>query len=226
MSIRRKVAQARIRLEMLSKQLKILGMSSPEAKVTKDFVPRPRVPTDPPFSLENLREAQGDILGHYCHNRSEPEVILYADSCLRAAKNISTSVEGLLHVVLVHELAHHSTASGIVKDNCGTEWSWEDYGECDEGTWPGVHEYFAQALAFVCVFEKHAEPLEALRRLSKHQSPIYRTWEVLDAFARNNVGLQFIQDSLKAQFLALMRAKQGRRNVEFEDMHTITGYDE
>lgn len=65
-----------------------------------------------------------------------------------------------------------------------------------------------------------------MRRLSKRQSPIYRTWEVLDAFARNNVGLQFIQDSLKAQFLALMRAKQGRCIVEIEDMHTMLGYDE
>jgi hypothetical protein len=72
--------------EMLSKQLKILGMSPPEPKVTKDFVPRPRVPTDPPYSLENLRESEGDILGLYCHNSNQPEIILYVDSCVRASK--------------------------------------------------------------------------------------------------------------------------------------------
>lgn len=137
-------------------------MSPVESKVTQDFKDRVRVSTDPPYSLENLRESEWDILGLYCHNSSQPEIILYVDSCLRAAKDVSTSVGRLLNVVLIHELAHHATASAVIVDG-GKRYNWDAYDKCHGGTWSGVHEYFAQALAFVCVCQNHEGPLDALR---------------------------------------------------------------
>jgi hypothetical protein len=85
---------------------------------------------------------------------------------------------------------------------------WLDYNECSGGAWANVHEFFAQALTFLCIVERHAELLDTFRRLSWHQPALYRTWEVLDAFTYNNVGLHSIRASLQAQFLALMQAGQ------------------
>jgi hypothetical protein len=207
--------------EMLAKQLEILGMSPPESRATKDFKHRSRKSTDPNYSLENLGESQVDILGLYCHRSSDPEAIIYVDSCVRAAKDIGASVDDLLHIVLVHELAHHATASAVIKDDAGKVFCWDDYNKCQAGTWPSVHEYFAQALAFVSIDQNHEKRLDALRRLSRQQSAIYRTWEVLDAFKRINVGLEI----LKAQLLALMKV-HGKQPVELEDMDLESGYEE
>jgi hypothetical protein len=213
--------------EILGSQLKILGMSTRKLKVTQYFKNRARISKkDPEYSLENLREGQGDILGFYCHNYGEPEVILYVDSCLRASEDLSVPGAGLLQIVLIHELAHHATASAVVKDRNKNIFSWEDYDKCNEIPWPSVHEYFAQSLAFVCVAEHHAGLLKALRSLSKQQSPIYRTWEVLDAFAQNKAGPHSMRASLKAQFLALMKSNGSRSVPEIEESHLVKGYDE
>jgi len=212
--------------EILGNQLEILGMSTPKSEVTQDFKNRVRDWKDPVYSLENLRERRGDILGFYCHNNSEPEVILYVDSCLRASEDLSVSAADLLQIVLIHELAHHATASAVIKDRYKKVFSWEDYDKCNDNPWPSVHEYFAQSLAFVCVAKNQAGRLNALRSLSKQQSAIYRTWEFLDAFAQNKVGLHLIRASLKAQFLALMKSDGSRSVPEPEHMHTIVGYDE
>jgi hypothetical protein len=146
------------------------------------------------------------------------------DSCLRAAKDIAASPDDLLHIVLIHELAHHATASAVIKDGYGKRFCWGDDDNYDKDACPSVHEYFAQALAFVSIDQNQGTRLDALRRLSKHQSSMYRTWEVLDAFTQNKVGLCSIRDSLRSQFLALLKTRP--QVPEMWDMHKIYNYNE
>jgi hypothetical protein len=202
--------------QVLCGQLGDIGMPLPEFKVSNNFVPRERNEKDLQYSLHALKESPTDILGLYSTDLSlKSDITLYVDSCLRASKDLSVSFEDLLQIVLIHELAHHATAWAEIHHRTQVfdfdeifRYCWLDYNECSGGAWANVHEFFAQALAFLCIIERHAELLGAFRTLSWHQPALYRTWEVLHAFTHNDVGLHSIRASLQAQFLALMQAGQ------------------
>jgi hypothetical protein len=87
-----------------------------------------------------------------------------------------------------------------------------------------VHEFFAQAFAFVWVIQHQKELLDDFRALSRQQPVVYRTWEALDALTQNKVAPEVIRDSLQAQFLALMQAGQ-RFFPEPWNMHLIRDVD-
>lgn len=176
--------------ETLGVQLENVGMSKPESKVTNDFTPRDRNQSDPPYSLDALRESQTDVLGLYWTDRSKAEITLYVDSCMRASKDLSVPLDHLLQVVLIHEIAHHVTAWAIIKPSDDEyQYSWSDCNDCLADSWTSVHEFFAQASAFVCITERDEALLDTFRKLSRNQSSVYRTWEVLDASPRTRSAL-------------------------------------
>jgi hypothetical protein len=67
-----------------------------------------------------------------------------------------------------------------------------------------VHEFFAQSLTVLCILEEHATLLDGLRKLSHHQSSVYRAWGVFDAFTQNKVVPYWIRGALQALFLGVM----------------------
>lgn len=194
-----------------------------------DFGIRERKASDPLYSLDILKESAIDILGLYHTDFANAEVVLYIDSCMRAAQDIGLKLDDLVEVVLIHELAHHATAWGRVvvrafeEDESGEEYRWEDYNECHSNSWTGVHEFFAQSLTFVRLVESNSTAVTAFRRLSRCQSSVYRTWEVFDAFTQNSVGIASIRDWLQAQFLTLMRSNCKRRIPQY--IHDVCEYD-
>jgi hypothetical protein len=126
--------------------------------------------------------------------------------------------------VLIHELAHHATACSVIKKS-RRNFTWNDYKDCHGGNWPSVHEYFAQALTFICISEHHKELLPAFQQKSQHQSSIYRTWEVLDAFEQNKVSLDSIRASIQAQFVTLLESRV-QCLAEIEDIDAVYNVDE
>ena len=209
--------------KVLRKHLGDLGMidSEPKSQVKNDFVPCHRKDKDPSYSLESLRESKTDILGVYSGGRNQPEITLYVDSCLRASKDLGISPDSLVHIVLIHELAHHATAWAVIEQS-----RWEDYFDCgdrSDDNWTSVREYFAQALTFVYISEHREGLIKDFLELSNNQPSMYRTWEVLHAFDEIKINMHWICDSLQAQFRALV----GKYHViEPEEMHTVCGYDE
>jgi hypothetical protein len=166
--------------DSLGQHLVNIGMFEQKSRVTNDLVSRGREASDPTYSLDNLRDSQTDILGHYCTNMRDAEIKLYVDSCVRASKDLSVPVYDLLQIVLIHEIAHHATAWAVIEaGEEGPIYTWHDYNECDGGSWASVHEFFAQALTFVCIVEHHEELLDAFRKLSRQQSSVYRSWSFL-----------------------------------------------
>jgi hypothetical protein len=220
--------------QVLEEQLSDIGMSSPHSRgeLTKNFDRRERNKSDPRYSFDFLKESQTDVLGLYSTDLSgKAEITLYVDSCASASTDLSLSLIDLLQIVLAHEIAHHTTAWAEIHLNIQVEdfeetyrYCWMDYNKCVGGTWSSVHEYFAQALAFVCLAAHHKGLLDSFRTLSRYQPSVYRTWEVLDAFTLKGIGLQPIRASIQNQFLALLQA--GKRFFpEIETMHRIFGYD-
>jgi hypothetical protein len=122
--------------------------------------------------------------------------------------------------VLIHELAHHTTASATIVDE-GRIYTWIDYVKCGGDPWPSVHEFFAQALSFLWIAEYRKELLGAFRTLSRYQPSIYRTWEVFDAFTRNKVPLCSVRETVQDQFLTLLQ-KRGQRFIQHHETHTDT----
>jgi hypothetical protein len=190
--------------------------------VINDFRIRERNDTDPLYSLDILKESVFDLLGLYRTDFANAEVVLYIDSCMRAAQDIGVKPYDLLQVVVIHELAHHATAWGRVVVRAfeeyqfgGVEYRWKDYNECHGNSWTGVHEFFAQSLTFVHLVESNSAAISVFRRLSLCQPSVYRTWEVLDAFTQNGVGIASVRDWLQAQFLTLMRGNCKRRIPQY-----------
>jgi len=220
--------------QVLEEQLSDIGMSLSHSgeELTKNFDRRESNKSDPHYSFDFFKESQADLLGLYSTNLSDKaDITLYVDSCASASTDLSLSLNELLHVVLVHELAHHTTAWAEIyldmriNDLEQTDrYCWMDYNECVGGTWSSVHEYFAQALAFVCLAAHHKELLGCFRTLSRYQPSVYRAWEVLDASTQNGIGIQSIRASIQAQYLELLQARQ-QFFPEIENMHRKFDYD-
>ena len=69
------------------------------------------------YSLDSLKDSKTDILGWYLTSQSrEPEITLFVDSCPRTSRDLSVSFDDLLQIVVIHELAHHATASATIVD--------------------------------------------------------------------------------------------------------------
>jgi hypothetical protein len=209
--------------KVLSQQLSTIGMSGEKLKseITNTFVLRKRKASDPQYSLDLLKESKTDILGLYLRNQShQSEIRLFVDSCSRASRDLSVSIDDLLQIVLIHELAHHATAWATIVDRRRSIYTWTDYDNCYGDSWPSVHEFFAQALSFLWLAKHREELLGAFRTLSRYQPSIYRTWEVFDAFTQNKVPLRSIRKTLKDQFLALMLSDGQRWSVRHDEMYT------
>jgi hypothetical protein len=212
--------------EVLSQQLRDIGMSGEEldSEITNTFVLRERNESDPQYSLDSLKESETDILGLYLTNQSrQPEIRLFVDSCSRACTDLFVSIDDLLQIELIHELAHHATGCAEIVDECRSIYRWTDYDRCGGDRWPSVHEFFAQALSFVWIAKDRKELLGPLRTLSRYQPSIYRTWEVFDAFTQNKVSLDSIRKTLQAQFLALMKSCGQRRLPQHHELHLDPG---
>jgi hypothetical protein len=204
--------------KVLSRQASDIGMPGEqlESEITNTFALRVRNEEDPRYSLESLKESTRDILGLY----QDPEITLFVDSCSRVSTDLSVSIDDLLRLVLIHELAHHATAWAQIADRYDT-YTWADYNECNGDPWTSVHEFFAQALSFLWIAKHQKELLGAFRTFSRYQPSIYRAWEVFDAFARNKVPLHSIRDILKDLFLASMKSGCGKRSIiRHEDLFT------
>jgi hypothetical protein len=207
----------------LSQQLSDIGMSGEEleSEITNTFVLRERNQSDPQYSLDSLKESKTDILGSYRTDQNrQSEITLFVDSCSRASTDLSLSPFDLLQIVLIHELAQHATAWATIEDEDKDLYEWIDYNQCNSDPWPSVHEFFAQALSFLCIAEHQKELLGAFRKLSRYQPSIYRTWEVFDASTQKKVPLHSIRETLKGQFLPLMRSIQP---VGHGKLHTDAG---
>src|SRR5260221_1592426 len=207
--------------KVLGKQLSDIGMSGEEleSEFTNTFGHRDRNEEDPQYSLGCLKEARTDILGLYLTNQShQPEIRLFVDSCSRASTDLSLSRVDLLQIVLIHELAHHATACATIKDE-KDGYEWIDYNQCNSDPWPSVHEFFAQALSFLCIAEHRKELLCAFRKRSRYQPSLYRTWAILDAFDQSGVRFHLIRETLQHQFFALILSRQP---VEHGELHTDT----
>jgi hypothetical protein len=146
---------------------------------------------------------------------------IMARDCSRASRDLSVSIDDLLQIVLIHELAHHATAWATIVDH-GSIYMWTDYDKCGGDPWPSVHEFFAQAFSFLWLAEHRKELLGAFRTLSRYQPSIYRTWEVFDAFTQNKVPLDSIRKTLRDQFLALMQICGQRWLVQHHELHGDT----
>jgi hypothetical protein len=216
--------------KVLSQQLSDIGMSDaePDSDITNTFVLRERNQRDPRYSLDSLKESETDILGLYLASQNrQPEIRLFIDSCSRASRDLSVPIDDLLQIVLIHELAHHTTASATIVEE-GRAYTWIDYAKCGGDPWRSVHEFFAQALSFLWLAEHRKELLGAFRTLSRYQPSIYRTWEVFDAFTQNEVPLCSVRETVQNQFLTLLQ-NRGQRLVQHDELHTDTsdtGYDE
>jgi hypothetical protein len=217
----------RLASDILSAELMTLGMSEPGSKAISNFTSRDRDPSsDPSVSLDALRESKTDILGLYRPNVEKPEIVVYVDSCLRASTDLSIPAADLLYIVLTHEMAHHAAATAVIESGGDSyRYTWNDYYECHGESWTGLHEFLAQALTFVCLIEHHKELLDSFRKLSEHQSLVYRNWEVFDSFVTNGVSTDVVRDSLRALFLGLMKSG-GRFLPERDVLHDIIDYDE
>lgn len=211
--------------EILGKHLGVIGMrrSTRRSEVTSDFIPRERNEEDLRYFPGILQDSDVDILGLYSAGSSKPEITLYIDSCVGASKDLAISLDSLVCIVLIHELAHHATASAVITSN-GKKYEWDGYSDCKGGRWSDIHEFFAQALAFVCIKQHHESLLDAFRTLSRNQHSVYRTWEILDALMLNGVSCGSICNSLRSQHLVLLKTRY--QVPEIETMHTMVGYDE
>jgi hypothetical protein len=110
-----------------------------------------------------------DLLGKYTFKDST--VTIYVDSCRKAVKRYlpADSLDSLIKVVLIHELAHLMTHRRCLQSNQNkSDHFWEYTAQCATYAWL-----------------KHFGDKEARKvfvRLSPHQPFIYRTWESLTLF--------------------------------------------
>ena len=112
-----------------------------------------------------------DLLGKY--SLSDSTVTIYVDSCRKVVgrkyRGVD-SLEGLIEVVLIHELAHLIT-----------HWEYE-LRYTNEKDCVHLWEYTAQCATYAYLKERRDEKaLDVFERLSLHQPFIYRTWEGLKA---------------------------------------------
>jgi hypothetical protein len=127
-----------------------------------EFEERRRNSSDPVFRPEDFegrkkgvydKEASGlgkggmDLLGRYRFDNSM--VTIYVDSCRKVEQWCDVPLDQLLHVVLVHELAHLMTHRGFGAQESLSPHFWEYTAQC--ATYAYLHRHNAKALK---VFEK------------------------------------------------------------------------
>jgi hypothetical protein len=183
---------------------------------------RPRAASDPIFRPEDFegsrkgtdyREGaapvQGglDLLGRYRFKDSL--VTIYIDSCRKVEQWYDVSLDPLIHVVLVHELAHLMTHRGFgAKENLS----------------PHFWEYTAQCATYAYLHRNNEKALKVFQKLSPYQPFIYQTWQSLEAL-RAASGSQF--DALVKQvFHAFTNNPLDKPAEEVEDIDQIYTYDE
>jgi hypothetical protein len=107
-----------------------------------------------------------DLLGKYCFEDST--VTIYVDSCRKVVGRYHgvNSLDALIKVVLVHELAHLATHRHLLGSSP----------DASDHFW----EYTAQCATYAFLKSAdNANPLEVFELLSPHQPFFYQTWEGL-----------------------------------------------
>jgi predicted Zn-dependent protease with MMP-like domain len=148
-----------------------------------------------------------DLLGRYRFDNSM--VTIYIDSCRKVEQWCDVPLDQLLHVVLVHELAHLMTHRGF---------------GAQESLSPHFWEYTAQCATYAYLHRHNAEALKVFKKLSPYQPFIYQTWESLEAL-RAPSGDKF-EALVKDVFSAFAKESLDPPVVEIEDMHEFTGWNE
>jgi hypothetical protein len=152
-----------------------------------------------------------DLLGTYTLENSL--ITIYVDSCRRVEQEYgdgSWTLEKLIDVVLIHELAHLITHQEFGLRGDATDHVWE---------------YTAQCATYAYLKEHGDEKaLDVFERLSPHQPFIYRTWEGLKALESVKLKLcgcakssQQTVDVVESVFRALIEPPP-------EVSHMVTGY--
>jgi hypothetical protein len=183
---------------------------------------RPRDASDPIFRPEDFegsrkgadyREGaapvQGglDLLGRYHFKGSL--VTIYIDSCRKVAQWYDVSLDPLIHVVLVHELAHLITHRGFgAKENLS----------------PHFWEYTAQCATYAYLHRNNDKALKVFQQLSPYQPFIYQTWQSLEAL-RAASGSQF-DGLVKQVFSAFKNTPLDESTPEVEGIDRNYNYDE
>jgi hypothetical protein len=151
-----------------------------------------------------------DLLGKYTFKGSM--LTIYVDSCRRAVgrkyRGVD-SLEGLIEVVLIHELAHLVTHRGLTptpKQN-ESDHFWEYTAQC--ATYAYLNSY------------RDPKILETFERLSPRQPFIYRTWEGLKAVQRVHAKKRIVK-VVQSVFSALIEPPP----PEVEDQHFTSGFEE
>jgi hypothetical protein len=188
-----------------------------------EFEERRRNSSDPVFRPEDFEgrkkgvydeEASGlgkgglDLLGRYRFDNSM--VTIYIDSCRKVEQWCDVPLDQLMHVVLVHELAHLMTHRGF---------------GAQESLSPHFWEYTAQCATYAYLRRHDKEALKVLKKLSPYQPFIYQTWESLEALSAALDSEKF-DAMLKDVFSAFAKESLDPPVVEIEDMHREIGYDE
>jgi hypothetical protein len=187
-----------------------------------EFEERRRNSSDPVFRPEDFEgrkkgvydeEASGlgkgglDLLGRYRFDNSM--VTIYIDSCRKVEQWCDVPLDQLLHVVLVHELAHLMTHRGF---------------GAQESLSPHFWEYTAQCATYAYLHRHNAEALKVFKKLSPYQPFIYQTWESLEALRAPSDDK--FEALVKDVFSAFAKESLDPPVVEIEDMHEFTGWNE
>lgn len=155
-----------------------------------------------------LGEGGLDLLGRYRFDNSM--VTIYIDSCRKVQQWCDVPLDQLVHVVLVHELAHLMTHRGF---------------GARESLSPHFWEYTAQCATYAYLQCHNKEALKVFKKLSSYQPFIYRTWESLEALHAPLQAKKF-EELVKNVFSAFANDPLDKPVIEREELHTDTGYDE
>jgi hypothetical protein len=150
-----------------------------------EFSFRERTPGDLVFRVRDFERGREDgvtgldLLGRY--RRYDSLVTIYIDSYLKAARRYKVECDGLVDVVLVHELAHLMTHRGFDVDDLSSSFM----------------EHTAQCATYAYLKPRGDEALKAFELLSTYQPFIYRTWEWLKELPEPHLEVLYMPDKVQ-----------------------------
>jgi hypothetical protein len=173
-----------------------------------------------------------DLLGKY--SLSDSTITIYVDSCRKAARKYydGSSLEELIEVVLIHELAHLITHRGYGLEFTNEKESdhlWEYTAQC--ATYSYLKKSYSNYSKEYLEILYGLRVLEIFERLSSHQPFIYRTWEVYRTW--EGLGVFHSDHSRVEKFMIMVNQIQTTCALttkpepvpEPVDMLWMTGYD-